>query len=98
MKIDTYTTNAGMKFKFGFEERKVNQEKRFIVLILDQPDFAGRDDSLHATHRIREGDHWLIDWPGPVPTLDDAKIVAACWSDLTERYIIHGLPFSENQN
>jgi hypothetical protein len=98
MKIEIYTTKAGMKFKFGFEEREVNQEKHFTVLILEQPGYAGRDDSLHATHRIREGDNCLIDWPGPAPTLDDAKIVAACWSDLTERYIAHGKPFSENQN
>jgi hypothetical protein len=98
MKIDIYTTKAGMPFKFGFEEREVNQEKRFAVLILDQPDYAGRPDESHTTHRIREGDNWLINWPGPAPTLDDAKIIAACWSDLTERYIATGQPFSEKQN
>lgn len=96
MKIDTYITNSGMRFKFGFEEQN-DPEPRFNLIILEQPAYAGRDESLLPSRRRRQGEKFLIDWNGPTPTLDDAKIVAACWADLTERYISEGVPFPGTQ-
>lgn len=93
MTTDIYKTKLGTKFRFGFELREKDGEKNFVALILDQPSYGDRDSNIHITHRINEGDDHLVCWVGPVPTLEDAKIVAALWSDFTERYILTGEPF-----
>jgi len=93
---DTYITKLGTQFKFGFEQRDKHGEKNFVIYILDQPDYGGRSDDPHTTHRNREGDDRLVCWTGPMPTLESAKMVAACWADLTERYIITGQGFPQN--
>jgi len=93
MKTDSYKTKNGSVFRFGFEQREHDGVTNFVVLILSQPDYKGKSDAPHCTHRTPEGEKFLIDYSGPVPTLDDAKIVAACWADLTERYITTGEVF-----
>ena len=95
MTTDIYKTKLGTKFRFGFEQREKNGEKNFVIFILDQPDYGGRPDDPHTTHRVREGEKYLINYSGPVPTLDDAKLVAACFSDQSELYITTGQPFPE---
>ena len=82
MKTEIYLTRAGTKFKFCFEPRRKVLERTFAILILEQPGYGSRDDSLTVTRRIREGENYLVDWTGPMPTFEDAKIVAACWADL----------------
>ena len=91
MTTDIYKTKLGTKFRFGFELRRDN----YVTIILSQPAYGGRDSNLHITHRIHEGDDHLVCWVGPVPTLGDAKIVAALWADFTERYILTGQPFPD---
>jgi hypothetical protein len=86
---DTYITRLGTRFSFGFELRDAN----WRVHILDQPSYNGRDGDRHVIHVIHDGEDRLICWTGPTPTLDDAKIVAALWSDFTERYIMTGQRF-----
>lgn len=86
---DTYITQLGTRFTFGFELKDGN----YRIHILDQPSYAGRDENRHIVHVIRDGDDRLVCWTGPVPSLGDAKIVAALWSDFTERYILSGQPF-----
>lgn len=95
MTTDIYKTKAGTKFRFGFELRDKDGEENYVIFILSQPSYGGRDGDLHITHRIHEGDDYLVCWVGPVPTLEDAKIVAALWSDFTERYITTGEPFPD---
>jgi hypothetical protein len=93
MVTDTYKTKLETKFRFGFELRDKSGEKNFVIIILDQPGYGERESNIHTTHRINEGDSHLVCWVGPVPTLEDAKIVAALWADFTERYIMTGQPF-----
>lgn len=91
MITDIYKTKLGTKFRFGFEVRGSN----YVAIILSQPSYGGRDPDLHKTHRIDEGGDYRVCWTGPMPTLDDAKIVASLWADFTERYILTGQPFPE---
>jgi hypothetical protein len=89
---DTYRTKLGTGFTFGFEERS----GKWVVHILDQPSYDNRDDNPHVIHIIQDGNDRLICWEGPVPTLGDAKIIAALWSDFSERYILTGEHFPKN--
>jgi hypothetical protein len=86
---DTYITKLGTQFTFGFELKETN----WRVHILDQPSYNGRDENPHTIHVIHDAEDRLICWTGPMPTLGDAKIVAALWSDFTERYIMTGQGF-----
>jgi len=83
-------------FRFGFELREQPDGNNFTIQILAQPGYGGRTDDLITTHRVREGEKIFIDWVGPVPTLEDAKMVAACWADLTEVYIATGKKFPDS--
>lgn len=89
MKTDIYITALGTEFEFGFELRNGN----YVIHILDQPSYGGRDDNAHVVHVIHDGDSRTVCWTGPMPTLEDAKIVAALWADFTERYILDGEHF-----
>jgi hypothetical protein len=93
MITDVYKTRLGTKFRFGFELREIDGAKNYVMFILDSPSYGGRDDGVHITHRIREGDDWLVCWVGPVPSIEDARVVCANWSCFTERYIMTGQPF-----
>ena len=95
MITDTYMTKLGTKFRFGFEQREKNGETNFVIFILDQPDYGGRPDDPHTTHRVHEGDDRLVCWTGPMPTLASAKRIAGLWSDYTEKFILTGQKFPE---
>ncbi len=95
MTTDTYMTKLGTKFRFSFEEQIIDGFENYDIYILDQPDYGGRADDLHTTHRHADGDDRRICWTGPMPTLDEAMRIAGLWSDLTERYILTGQKFEE---
>lgn len=86
---DTYVTKLGTEFEFGFEMRNGN----YVIHILSQPSYGDRDADSHVIHVICEGENRLVCWTGPMPTLDDSKIVAGLWSDFTERFILTGEHF-----
>lgn len=89
MITDTYRTKLGTEFKFGFERAGDS----FVIHILDQPSYGGRDDDPHTTHRHGSGDERTVCWTGPMPSLEIAKNVAGFWADYTERYILTGQKF-----
>ncbi len=93
MTTDTYITKLGTKFRFGFELRKNLEANNYVIVILDQPSYGGRDDNLHVTHRHLDGDDYRVCWTGPMSTLNEAKKVAGFWADFTERYILTGKEF-----
>jgi hypothetical protein len=96
MTTDQYITKLGTKFTFGFEQRMKAQEMTYVIFILDQPDYGGRPDDPHTTHRILEGDDRLVCWTGLMPNISVAKNVAGLWADFTERYILTGQGFPGN--
>ena len=93
MNKDTYTTKLGTQFTFGFETRAKDGEKNIVIFVLDQPDYGGRADDPHTTHRIFEGENRIVCWTGLVPNKVVARNVGGLWADFTERYIMTGQKF-----
>ena len=87
---DIFETKLGTEFKFDFDFK----DGAFEILILEQPDYGGRDSDNHKTHRLSTGDGgFKICWTGELKTIYEAKTVAAKWACLTEAYILRGQPF-----
>lgn len=69
-----------------------------VIFIVEQPDYQGRDNDGHATHRntYRDGRRYIcvgrdFDPPRTVP---EALTWALYWSEKTARYIDTGTSFS----
>jgi hypothetical protein len=66
----------------------------FRVYIVEQPGYRWRPDDGHTTHRFcDDDDNHYICWDGRMATIGDALGVAGEWSELTLRYIRHGIRF-----
>lgn len=69
-------------------------ELGWYAYILKTPDFNGRDDSTHMTHRVKDVDgSYYISWNGPVHTLKDMQTISHIWADKLQEYIETGKPF-----
>ncbi len=89
--VNTYKTKSCMhSFKFRFEELADGDWRAYILF---QPDYCGRPDDNHSTHRLGSGDEPYVCWTGPLRTLQEAKQVASVWCEKTERYIRYGKKF-----
>jgi hypothetical protein len=77
---------------FGFEF-VWNGETGWRIYIIDGPDYGTRDASLHATHRLTDERGYYVCWSGELTTEDQARYVAAAWSEGSCRYIEDGEPF-----
>jgi hypothetical protein len=86
-----YRTKDGTAdYQFMFEEIF---EGCWHIYIESQPPYRGRDEDSHSTHRLPDGQRKYICWDGEIETLDEAKKVAALWSDKTQGYIKTGKKF-----
>lgn len=65
----------------------------FRIFILESPDYCGRDEGCHPTHRLSDAGRKYVCWDGPIRSVQQAKQVAALWADSTQRYIKHGTRF-----
>lgn len=89
----TYRSEDGrFYFRFSFEALAGNT---YRIYIDDSPCYAvfGRDDSLHATHRLTDGGRYYVCWTDPIRTFDAAKSVAKLWAEKTARYLKTGQRF-----
>jgi hypothetical protein len=77
-------------YAFSFEEQS---DRNWRVYILRQPGYGGRVEDAHTTHRLTDGNRRYICWSASIPTLEQAKRVAAMWADATEKYICEGARF-----
>lgn len=82
----TYDGQADYKFRF---ELVGGNWQAYIV---QQPDYRGRLASDHASHRLGLGrtETPRVCWTKPLPSLEQAKEVAALWADHTQAYIATG--------
>ncbi|TWU21306.1 hypothetical protein [Bythopirellula polymerisocia] len=88
---DTYRTRSGSHlFRFRFQEQ---QNGDWIAYIASQPDYCGRPDDAHSTHRLSDSCGRYVCWTEPLQTLRKAKQVAATWCEKTEQYIRYGKKF-----
>jgi hypothetical protein len=91
MKTVYYRTRDGLAdYQFGFEQQP---DRTWRAYILAQPGYGSRDESLHATHRLRDGNGYYVCWKGTLGSLDQVKSVAALWADKTQEYIRSGRRF-----
>lgn len=81
-------TNGRIDYIFEFE--KIDGSYR--IFIAHQPPYpAGRAQDAVTTHRLGLGTaRPYICWTDRIPTLDQAKTIAASWAENTERYIATG--------
>lgn len=69
-------------------------ELGWYAYILKTPDFIGRDDSTHMTHKVKDVDgSYYISWNGPVRALKDMQTISHIWADKLQEYIETGKPF-----
>lgn len=84
-------TPAGGAARYRF--RIVREEPGYRAYILEAPDYGGRPDDFHTTHRMQGGRGAYVCWDRPVPGCREAERVAGLWADMTQRYIDTGEPF-----
>ena len=86
------TADGRFYFRFSFESQP---NATFRVYVEEAPSYAAfrRDESFHATHRLRDGSRNYICWTDPLRTFKDAKAVAKAWAESTGRYLISGRRF-----
>ena len=88
----TYRTKNG-RFHIAFSFEEIYGGWRiYIASELPYADF-GRDDGLHATHRLPDGSRFYVCWTDPLRTIEDAKPVAKLWAEKTSRYLVKGTKF-----
>jgi hypothetical protein len=88
----TYRTSNGLfKIAFLFKRRSAG----WRVYVESLPPYASysRDESLHATHRLRDGLRYYICWTSELPSFEQAKSVARLWSERTSDYLLTGQRF-----
>ena len=90
--VGTYRTKSGRHyFRWSFEEQSDGEVRIFIV---SQPNYQGRDEGAHETHRYGLGSGRPNICYEPAPdNLADAIEVAKAWAERTEKYIRYGITF-----
>jgi len=82
-----HTTN-GHDFRFHLQR---DHNGSYDAVILEQPDYGGRPDGAHETHRLPGPDGFAkICFKTPARDLPTAVTVALWWAECTSRYIRHG--------
>ena len=80
-----YRTKDGTAYyKFGY----VQVGNHFVIDILEQPSYNGRDESTHVSHRV--GKKICINPSYAPKTIEKAKDISADWAELTHIYITRG--------
>ena len=82
-----YRTKDGLA-TYSFDFVWLGDEYR--IYILTDPDYGGRGDGGHSTHRQSDGRGLYVCWDSAISTLEDAKRIAAAWADGTQSYIKFG--------
>lgn len=91
MRTAYYRTKDGLAdYLFSFEQESDGTWRAYI---LDQPDYRGRPDDCHSTHRLTDGGRHYVCWTRPLHSEREAREVAALWADKTQRYIRFGETF-----
>jgi hypothetical protein len=85
------TRDGAADYAFCFE---AIQDRGWRIHIESQPSYQDRPTDPANTQRACENDRYYIDWPRPIESLSDAKIVAAIWADKTQDYIKRGTPLA----
>ena len=88
-----YRTEDGrLYFKFSFETQN---DGKYRVYVDEGPLYSAyrRDDSLAATHRLRDGARTHVCWSDPLSTFEAAKTVAKFWAEKTALYLKTGKRF-----
>jgi hypothetical protein len=86
-----YRTADGTEdYAFRFLE---TERDGFRVYVISQPNYCGRSEDTHSTHRLTDSAGWFICWTARIESYEDAKAVAKKWAEATEKYIKHGQRF-----
>lgn len=62
----------------------------FRAYIVEAPDYRGRSEDLHRTHRYRDGNQFYICWNTKIRKREEMDAVAELWSKATTMYIANG--------
>ena len=89
----TYTWNDGNVYVLHYTQQ---DDGRFRIEILAQPDYGSRDTSVRIIGRQEEDGRFFIDtdetYPRKPSTFRQAELVAANWMTHTDKYIKAGVP------
>lgn len=85
------TEDRSVDYHFSFEQQR---DGSWLAFILRQPPYGRRNESLHHTHRLQDGDRrYYVCWTDPLLSLEDCKQVAKHWAEATQQYIRSGKRF-----
>lgn len=86
MAVMDYRTQDGLT-DYGFSI-KFQSDRGWRIYIVFQLFPPGHDDSLRLPYQSIDGNgRRYVDWPEKLDSLGDAKVVAAVWAELTQRYL-----------
>jgi len=86
-----HTSSGSSSGDYAFDHRFVDGNWR--AYIVRQPDYGGRSEDLHTTHRYRDCDQHYVCWSDPVTTREDSVAIADLWKENTDKYIQNGTRF-----
>ena len=84
------TLDGEQDYVFNFRQMP---DATFRVYIVGQPPYDGRATDPHSTHRHQDSDGFFICWSEPITTYEDAKEIARCFAEATEKYRKFGTRF-----
>lgn len=91
------TEFTGIKYRsadgradYVFDFEYVSPDVGWRAYIVSQTPYRGRDESMHATHRLGPEGSRYVCWTDPLRTIAEAKHIAALWADCTQEYIRTG--------
>jgi hypothetical protein len=87
---NTYYTTLDRRATFCFDFVQVAGGE-WRIYIRQQPDYNGRADGTHQSHRLSDARGRYICWAPAPRSLDQAKGVARAWADATYEYIRTGV-------
>jgi hypothetical protein len=89
MTVKYRTKDGQADYEFSFEPRDGN----WRAYIVCQPSYRSRATDAVSTHRLTDDQgRRYVCWRGALRTKEEAKQVAALWSDRTQAYIKYGTP------
>ena len=86
-----YRTLDGLQdYVFHFRQMP---DATFRVYIVGQPSYGDRATDPHSTHRHQDSEGFFICWSQQITTYEDAKEIAKCFAEATEKYRKFGTHF-----
>lgn len=88
-----FANGEGRDKTFVFNYKKLQRSGTWRAYIEKSPDWNGRSQDGHSTHRHFDGTKGYVCWNSPVESLTDMQNISKVWADCIVKYIRTGETF-----